>query len=590
MKIQRLIQILSILLLVSVLVPSALYAQSPLANKIAVVRAKGAVLVDQTGKAKDVQIAAGALLIVQGRNADSSQLFVITEEGQVGWVSTNSLLVVDTASLPVFEAASSPNEAATATPAAPGTIPAPATQAAVSPQLPSKPTRTTEQTATADLSTVGITAQVISQTARLNLRSGPGIGFAIIGKADAGSEWRAVGRSPQSDWVQIADFNSDELFWAATAYITLSAPVAQLAIPANLPPTPTPQPVVLLPTPTSLDGITLTATSTPASSSNGAKGKTGLAGTLVFQDRAGGTIYVYNLATDALRTLTGGIDPAISPDGKLVAFTRDGGDRGLYVINIDGSGERRMYNDRELLRSPKWSPDGSKIVFTRSNGYTDCRILQGKVCMPDSAILDLLPEELQGGQITEKAIKDLPNSRQYFFTLSRVRLDNGEFRDIASKGMAGAPDWSNGGIVYQSDNGLQRTDDQPNADSQRIAQDIQVGNYIDPDQQPNGGRIVFQYSHGGHWQIFGINPDGSGMAALTSLATVMVDALPSNVSPAWSPDGQQIVYLSNRNSYESAGPWHLWVMNADGSNQRLLPIEVEFTYSFGAEQMVSWGP
>ena len=38
-----------------------------------------------------------------------------------------------------------------------------------------------------------------------------------------------------------------------------------------------------------------------------------------------------------------------------------------------------------------------------------------------------------------------------------------------------------------------------------------------------------------------------------------------------------------------AGAWRLWVMDADGSNQRMLPIDVEMNYTFGAEQMVSWG-
>ena len=96
--------------------------------------------------------------------------------------------------------------------------------------------------------------------------------------------------------------------------------------------------------------------------------------------------------------------------------------------------------------------------------------------------------------------------------------------------------------------------------------------------------------NGQHWQIFAVNPDGTGLTALTRPVTALVDALPSNVSPAWSPNGKHIVYLSYRNSIESAGAWHLWVMNADGSEQRMLPIDVPLEYTYAGEQMVSWGP
>ena len=63
---------------------------------------------------------------------------------------------------------------------------------------------------------------------------------------------------------------------------------------------------------------------------------------------------------------------------------------------------------------------------------------------------------------------------------------------------------------------------------------------------------------------------------------------PQNVAPAWSPDGDQIAYLSNRGEDNSAGDWAIWIMDADGGNQQPLPIALDFEYAFGGEQMLSW--
>jgi dipeptidyl aminopeptidase/acylaminoacyl peptidase len=68
------------------------------------------------------------------------------------------------------------------------------------------------------------------------------------------------------------------------------------------------------------------------------------------------------------RKLTRGLEPAWSPDGSKIAFTRE--TLGISVVNADGSDRRNLTPD---LRDsgPDWSPDGSKLVFSSSSQGPD---------------------------------------------------------------------------------------------------------------------------------------------------------------------------------------------------------------------------
>jgi Tol biopolymer transport system component len=67
--------------------------------------------------------------------------------------------------------------------------------------------------------------------------------------------------------------------------------------------------------------------------------------------------------------LNGITTPSWSPDGRQLVFTgQDGGLSDLFVINRDGTGLRRLTEDKYADLHPVWSPDGKSIAFTTDRG------------------------------------------------------------------------------------------------------------------------------------------------------------------------------------------------------------------------------
>jgi TolB protein len=210
--------------------------------------------------------------------------------------------------------------------------------------------------------------------------------------------------------------------------------------------------------------------------------------------------------------------------GWQLAFlgTRSPGDEpALYVATVGGSGPRRVVNVRGDEQTPNWSPDGRTIAFRWSRrGETDTR-------------------------------------------LALIGADGRHFVDLTQvTGLRGwSPSWSPEGerlaaaatpaaAVPPSLHVMSRD----GTDVRRITPRGREAQY--PSWSPDGEWIAFTYVVDGGFDLFKIRPDGSDLTALTQDGAAGL-----NNWPMWSPDSRRIAY--GRDGV-------LWIMNADGSDRRLV--------------------
>ncbi|MBT5535315.1 hypothetical protein HOK31_19775, partial [Candidatus Poribacteria bacterium] len=87
-----------------------------------------------------------------------------------------------------------------------------------------------------------------------------------------------------------------------------------------------------------------------------------------------------------------------------------------------------------------------------------------------------------------------------------------------------------------------------------------------------GGRIAFEVGDIGNTDIFVMDADGGNLTNITNEAGADYD-------PAWSPDGSQLAFASDRNADDN-----IYVMDADGGNA------TNITNHGGADMAPSWSP
>ena len=80
----------------------------------------------------------------------------------------------------------------------------------------------------------------------------------------------------------------------------------------------------------------------------------------------------------------------------------------------------------------------------------------------------------------------------------------------------------------------------------------------EPAWSPEGAQIAFRSDRTGDVELFVMGSDGSGVRQLT-------DSPGEDWNPTWSPDGGSLAFASNRN-----GNWDIFVMRSDGTEVKQL--------------------
>jgi eukaryotic-like serine/threonine-protein kinase len=307
---------------------------------------------------------------------------------------------------------------------------------------------------------------------------------------------------------------------------------------------------------------------------------------LQFGSNSTGTLYQVPVLGGASRRLVTGVDSPVtfSPDGGKIAFVRaypERGETALMVANADGSGEQRLaarpLPDVYLSKGrydggPAWSPDGTVIacgvghfdeqhvVAVSAADGSESPLGSGSwkgigrlSWLPDgSGLVIVAVDQRRAAQLWQLSYP-AGESRRITNDLNSY---TGVSIDARAHSLAAVLTDPRTQTLWLVD---------PSEGSARAKKITSANGNSEIVSWTPDNRMVFTTIMDDRWNLWVVNPDGTGKKQLTNFTNNI------NVRPRVSPDGRYIVFVS-----DMGGPRNIWRVDIDGGNPvRLTSGEID---------------